>query len=91
MTQRRVALVTGSATGIGRSIAWRLAERGYDVTVNYSKSEAEAKETVEGVRERGAGALLFQADVADDTGVRAMVERTVDELGGLDLDRKSVV
>jgi 3-oxoacyl-[acyl-carrier protein] reductase len=85
MTQRRVALVTGSATGIGRSIAWRLAERGYDVTVNYSKSETEAKETVEGIRARGAGALLFQADVADDTGVRAMVERTVDELGGLDL------
>jgi 3-oxoacyl-[acyl-carrier protein] reductase len=85
MTQRRVALVTGSATGIGRSIAWRLAERGYDVTVNYSKSEAEAKETVEGIRTRGAAALLFQADVADDTGVRAMVERTVDELGGLDL------
>jgi 3-oxoacyl-[acyl-carrier protein] reductase len=85
MTERRVALVTGSATGIGRSIAWRLAERGYDVTVNYSKSETEAKETVEGIRARGAGALLFQADVADDTGVRAMVERTVDELGGLDL------
>jgi 3-oxoacyl-[acyl-carrier protein] reductase len=85
MTQRRVALVTGSATGIGRAIAWRLAERGYDVTVNYSKSEAEAKETVEGIRARGGGALLFQADVADDTGVRAMVERTVDELGGLDL------
>jgi 3-oxoacyl-[acyl-carrier protein] reductase len=85
MTQRRVALVTGSATGIGRAIAWRLAERGYDVTVNYSKSEAEAKETVEGIRARGAGAVLFQADVADDTGVRAMIERTVDELGGLDL------
>ncbi len=82
---RRVALVTGSATGIGRALAWRLAERGYDLTVNYSKSRAEAEETAEGVRARGGGVIVVQADVADDTAVRAMVERTVDELGGLDL------
>ena len=85
MADRRVALVTGSATGIGRAAAWRLAERGYYVTVNYSKSKAEAEETADGVRSRGAGVVVVQADVADDTAVRAMVERTVDELGGLDL------
>ena len=85
MSPRRVALVTGSATGIGRSIAWGLAERGYDLTVNYSRSQAEAEETAEGVRSRGASAVLVRADVADDAAVRAMVERTVGELGGLDL------
>ena len=50
MGQPRVALVTGSATGIGRATAWKLAERGYAVTVNYSKSKAEAEETADGVR-----------------------------------------
>ena len=40
----RVALVTGSATGLGRSIAVKLAERGADVIVNYSRSAAEAEE-----------------------------------------------
>ncbi len=85
MNPRRVALVTGSATGIGRASAWSLAERGYDVTVNYSKSEAEAEETAEGVRQRGGKALVIKADIADDEADRAMVRRTVDELGGLDL------
>jgi 3-oxoacyl-[acyl-carrier protein] reductase len=85
MADRRVALVTGSATGIGRASAWSLAERGYDVTVNYSRSEAEAEETAEGVRQRGGKALVIRADVADDEAVRAMIGRTVDELGGLDV------
>jgi 3-oxoacyl-[acyl-carrier protein] reductase len=83
--QERVVLVTGSATGIGRAVAWRLAERGFAVTVNYSKSKAEAEETADGVRWRGGKALLFPANVADDTAVRAMVERTVAEFGGLDV------
>lgn len=85
MDRRRAAIVTGSATGIGRSVAWGLADRGYDVVVNYSRSEAEAGETAEGVRARGASALLVRADVADDAAVRAMVDRAVSEFGGLDL------
>src|SRR5437764_14540384 len=85
MSQNRVALVTGSATGIGRAVAWQLADRGLAVTVNYSKSKAEAEETADGVRQRGAKVLLVQANVADDSAVRAMVERIVGELGGLDV------
>jgi 3-oxoacyl-[acyl-carrier protein] reductase len=85
MSQGGVALVTGSATGIGRAVAWRFAERGYAVTVNYSKSKAEAEETADGVRQRGAKALISAANVADDTAVRAMVERTIEEFGGLDV------
>lgn len=85
MSQERVALVTGSATGIGRSVAWRLAERGFAITVNYSRSKAEAEETADGVRSRGAKALVYAASVADDTAVRALVERTTEEFGGLDI------
>src|ERR1700730_12931512 len=84
MEHRRVALVTGSATGIGRAVAWRLAESGYDIMVNYSRSKAEADETADGVRTRGTSVAVVQADVADDTMVRVLVERTVDEIGGLD-------
>src|SRR3954449_10461386 len=85
MSEPRVALVTGSATGIGRSVAWRLAERGFAVTINYSKSKDDAEETADGVRRRGAKALVYAANIADDTAVRAMVERTTEEFGGLDV------
>lgn len=85
MSPRRAAIVTGSATGIGRAVAWRLAERGYSVTVNYSKSHAEAEETADGVRSRGADVLLRRASVADDPSVRSMVEATVGAFGALDL------
>ncbi|WP_435007670.1 SDR family NAD(P)-dependent oxidoreductase [Tundrisphaera lichenicola] len=85
MNPRRVALVTGSATGIGQSVAWRFAERGFAVTVNFSKSKAEAEETAHGVRSRGGEAILVQADVADDSAVRVMVERTVEAFGGIDV------
>src|SRR3954452_12669682 len=85
MDRERVALVTGSATGIGRAVAWRFAELGYAVTVNYSKSKDEAEETADGVRQRGGEALVFPANIADDTAVRALAERTVNEFGGLDV------
>ncbi len=85
MSQERVALVTGSATGIGQAVAWRLADLGFSVTINDSKSKQEAEETAAGVRERGSEALVFPGNVADDTAVRAMVERTAEIFGGLDV------
>ena len=81
----RVAIVTGSATGIGRATAYKLAERGYAVTVNYSRSKAEAEETADGVRSRGGRVLVVAADIADDSAVRGMIEATVGAFGGLDL------
>ncbi len=82
---RKVALVTGSATGIGRAVAVRFARQGLAVAVNYSRSEKEAAETAEQVKAHGVPALLCQANVADDAAVRAMVDRCRAELGGLDV------
>lgn len=82
---RKTAIVTGSATGIGRATAYQLADRGYNIVVNYSRSQAEAEETVEGVRNRGVGVLLFKADVADDAAVRAMIDTTIQKFGRLDV------
>jgi 3-oxoacyl-[acyl-carrier protein] reductase len=82
---RKVALVTGSATGAGRAIALRFAAQGLAVAVNYSRSEAEAKETLADVQRLGVPAILCQANVADDAAVRTMLGRVRDELGGLDV------
>lgn len=81
----RVALVTGSATGIGRAVAVRLAQRGLAVAVNYSRSEAEARETLAEVQSHGVPGILCHGNVADDAVVRAMIRRCRDELGGLDV------
>jgi len=81
----KVALVTGSATGVGRACAVRLAQLGYAVTVNYSKSEADAIETAKLVEANGVPSLLCKATVADDAQVRQMVAQTVAEFGRLDV------
>ena len=73
---RPVALVTGSASGIGRAAALRLARGGYDVTVNYSRSRERAEGVVRELEQASGpeghhGAV--GADVSDDEAVRAMV------------------
>jgi 3-oxoacyl-[acyl-carrier protein] reductase len=79
----KTAIVTGSAVGVGRATVLELARRGANVVVNYSRSEEEAREALAQVQVLGAKALLVQADVSDDAQVRSMVERTVEEFGGL--------
>ena len=79
------ALVTGAATGIGRSAALALARDGYDVVINYSRSEAAAKTTAREAEAAGARTLLYRCDVSDDAGVRAMLEAIEKEFGRLDV------
>jgi len=78
------ALVTGAATGIGRSAAVALARHGYDVVINYSRSEDAARETARQAEAAGAKTMLYRADVSDDAKVRAMLDATEKELGRLD-------
>ncbi len=84
MDNRKVALVTGGGTGIGRAVALRLAAQGIDIVVNYSRSGKDAQETAAAVREAGAESLALQADVADDVQVRRMVDDAVARFGRLD-------
>ena len=80
-----VALVTGASTGIGRSAAIALAKNGYDVVINFSRSEDAAKVTARDAEATGARTLLFRCDVSDDTCVRAMIAAVEKEFGRLDV------
>lgn len=70
----RKALVTGSATGLGRSIALRLAERGADLIINCARSIEEAEKTVADCNQAGAQAQLVAADVSTEEGARKLAD-----------------
>src|SRR6516164_1749251 len=82
---QRVALITGSATGIGRAAAIRFAKEGLSVGINYSRSEADANDALAEVRRLGARAALYCCNVGCDADVRTMVQRCCQELGGIDV------
>lgn len=85
MAQRKTALVTGAATGIGRSAALALARAGYDVALNYSSSDAAARSAASEAEKLGAATLLLQCDVSDEAGVRQMLKRIEERFGRLDV------
>lgn len=91
MHTARVALVTGSGTGVGAATVTALAARGWHVVVHYARSEAEARATeaacqaaAQAAGHAGAQTLLLQGDVADDAACRALVQATLDRWGRLD-------
>lgn len=81
----KAAIVTGSATGVGRETVLALARRGCDVLVNYSRSREEAEATVAEVRALGVKTLAFRADVAQDADCHGMVDAAVRAFGRLDV------
>jgi len=82
---RAVALVTGSATGVGRACILQFAKQGYDVVVNYSRSEVEARETVAEAEACGVSVMLVQCDVSDELSVRQMIGEVENRFGRLDV------
>lgn len=82
--ERKCALVTGGATGIGRAAVLHLARAGFDIALNYRASGDAARATAADAEQAGAKVLLVPADVADDGAVRDMVRRVEAEFGALD-------
>ena len=82
----RKALVTGADSGIGRAAAIAFAREGADVALSYVESEmADAQEVVDLLKKEGRRAVLLPGDITDGEHCRAMVAKTVAELGGLDI------
>ena len=79
-----VTIVTGSATGVGAAAAKLLAAKGCNVVINYTKSEAEAKEAQAACEALGVQTVLCQADVANDDDCRRMAAAAMEKWGRID-------
>lgn len=84
MNDRKKALVTGGATGIGRSAVLALARAGFDIALIYGSSAAAAAEVAAEAQALGAQTLLLQCDVSDDAAVRQVMARVDEAFGRLD-------
>jgi NAD(P)-dependent dehydrogenase (short-subunit alcohol dehydrogenase family) len=83
MPQRPVVLVTGGARRLGREIALELAAHGWDIALHYRTSAADAALTLRLLRERGAAAEGFAADLADEAACRALLPQVLQRFGRL--------
>tara|TARA_R110002073_G_scaffold5076_9_gene32089 strand:+ start:7792 stop:8553 length:762 start_codon:yes stop_codon:yes gene_type:complete len=80
----KVAIVTGSSSGVGAATAKLLASKGCNVAINYASSMEAAKSVAAECEAFGVGALVCQANVAEDTDCQKLVEATLSKFGRLD-------
>jgi NAD(P)-dependent dehydrogenase (short-subunit alcohol dehydrogenase family) len=80
----RTVLVTGSAKRLGREIALALAQAGWQIAVHYRGSQDEAMQTVADCEQLGVSAAPFDADLADEAAVRALLPRVIAHFGQVD-------
>ncbi|KAJ7097564.1 NAD-binding protein [Mycena epipterygia] len=86
MSSKGVALITGAAQGIGRSVALRLADDGFDVAVNDIEGNSANLDTLlEEIQKKGRVSAKCVANVAEEDQVKEMVELAVQKLGRLDV------
>jgi NAD(P)-dependent dehydrogenase (short-subunit alcohol dehydrogenase family) len=81
----KLALVTGAGAGIGRATAVELARQGADTIVIVDRDLAAAQETAAAVREAGAGAAAYQADVSDEAAINALAAQVNSDHGVVDI------
>jgi len=83
--QDRVAIVTGSSSGVGASTARLLASLGCRVLINYNSNEQAAREVADECQQAGGEAIVFGGNVANDSECRAMAEAALDQWGRIDI------
>lgn len=85
MDKEKVALITGSARGIGKGIALELAKQNVNIAVNDLKDDEKAKRATQQCREQGVSAEFFPADISDSADRKELMEGVKEEFGRLDM------
>lgn len=78
-------IISGATRGIGRAIAWELAQEGANISFNFLKSDKEAEELEKQIKTLKVKVKAFQADIKDFEAVKSWVEKTKELFGGLDI------
>lgn len=81
----KVALITGADSGIGRAVALAFAREGADVAISYLDEHEDAKEAQDAVLKAGVKSILLPGDIQGEAHCKELVERTVKDLGALDI------
>lgn len=81
----KIALVTGSSSGIGKGIALRFAKEGANIIVHYHSRKQEATQVVKDIRELGRRAVAFQANIAEVAQIRTLVDQAWNTFGHIDI------
>ena len=81
----KVAVVTGASKGIGAAIAEKFAEEGASVVVNYARSEKEANQVVDRIRQKGGKAVAVKADLSKVSEIKPLFEKAQQEFGHIDI------
>ena len=81
----KVALITGADSGIGRAVALAFAREGADVLISFLEEEQDAAETRRLVEAEGRRVVTVAGDICDESHCKTLVQRCVDELGGIDV------
>jgi len=81
----KVALVTGANSGIGKAIAFYLAEEGADVVIDYVVNPDEANEVADQIKAMGRKSITIKADVSNASEVKSMFTKIIEEFSKLDI------
>src|ERR1700722_5822160 len=83
--KNKVALVTGSARGLGKAIAERFAALGADIVVNYSRDKSSADEVVSNIKAMGVKVIAVQADVSKVADIQRLFSEAQKAFGKIDI------
>ena len=85
MEESKTVFVTGGSRGIGKEVALKFAENGYNVVINYVSSKTNVQELISEFENKGVKALVMQADVTDKEAIEEVVKKAIEEFGAIDV------